>query len=250
MIMNKSPEYSVTAYWGPRPQDPKAQVGPFLRTLDRLSRIHPVFGPWYLFRRGEGVPVAPLSEERVCQIIADGVGRSDIGTPEPITGYQITAATGLVRVPNHIQLRIHAGNRTIARYFINTAILSTQPLQQENAAFITCSVMKDVLLAFVDQWHPTWCGVQSSDLYALYPSGTPPSFKLAWMTYLSPRFAQMVTPPQSAIVERTPGEGLLMIAAAERFDAHNPAHLAAARDIDAAIAPVNALPWPPDRDGI
>jgi hypothetical protein len=249
MIMHKSPQYNITAYWGPRAQDPKALVSPLLATLDQLSRIHPVFRPWYLLRRREGVPVAPLGEEQVREIIADGVGRSDIGTPEPVTGYQINAATGLLRVPNQIRLRIHAGNRAVARYFINTAILTTAPLQQENAGFITCSVMKDVLLAFVDQWHPTWCGVQSSDLHALYPDGTPPSFTLAWMTYLSPRFAQMVKTPNSTMVERTPNGGLLMIATEERFDAHNPTHLAVARDIDAAIAPVNALPWPPDRDG-
>lgn len=249
MIMNKSPEYSVTAYWGPRAQDPKALVDPLLRTLDRLSRIHPVFGPWYLLGRREGVPVAPLSEERVCEIIADGVGRSDIGTPEPITGYQITAATSLLRVPNHIQLRIHAGNRAIARYFINTAILSTQPLQEENSAFITCSVMKGILLVFVDQWRPTWCGVRSSDLFALNPQGAQPKFDLAWMTYVSPRFAPMVTPPASAIVERLRGGGLLMIATEERFSASNPMHLSVARDIDRAMAPINALPWPPDPDG-
>ncbi len=249
MIMNKSPDYSVTAYWGPRPQDPKAQVGPFLRTLDRLSRLHPVFEPWYLLGRSDWMPIASLSEARVCEIIADGVGRSDIGTPEPITGYQINAATGLLRVPNHIQLRIHAGNRAIARYFINTAILSTQPLQQENAAFITCSIMKGVLLAFVEQWHPTWCGVRSSDLFALYPQGRPPQFELAWMTYLSPRFAALVTPPSSATVERLLGGGLLMIATEERFSASNPTHLSVARDIERAMAPVNALPWPPDPDG-
>lgn len=249
MIINKSPRYSVTAYWGPRAQDPKAQVGPLLRTLDQISRVHPLFGPWYLFRRGEGVLVAPLSEERVCEIIADGVGRSDIGTPEPFTGYQITAATSILRTPNLISLRIHAGNRAIARYFINTAILTTEPLQEENAAFITCSVMKGVLLAFVDQWHPTWCGVRSSDLFALSPEGAPPRFDLAWMTCLSPRFASLVTPPSSAIVEQLPGGGLLMIATEERFSANNPTHLSAARDIDSAIAPVNALPWPPDVPG-
>jgi hypothetical protein len=199
--------------------------------------------------RREGAPIASLTDERVCEIIGDGVGRSDFGTPEPFTGYQITAATDLRRVPNRIQLRIHAGNGAIAPYFINTAILVIEPLQQENAAFITWSVMKDILLAFVDQWHPTWCGVRSSDLYALYPEGGPPKFHLAWMTYLSPRFAQMVKPPNSAIVDRTPNGGLLMIATDERFEADDPAHLAVTRDIDAAIAPVNALPWPPDRDG-
>jgi len=69
---------------------------------------------------------------------------------------------------------------------------------------------------------------------------------MAWMTYLSPRFAPMVTPLRSAIVDRTPRGGIVMTATEERFDFTNPAHLAAAREIEAALAPVNALPWPPD----
>jgi hypothetical protein len=53
-------------------------------------------------------------------------------------------------------------------------------------------------------------------------------------------------PPRSAIVEHTPQGGIVMIATKDRFDVTNPDHLAAAREIEAAIAPVNALPWPPD----
>jgi len=87
MIMHKSPRYDVTAYWGPRPQGPNALVGPFLRTLDQLSGIHPVFGPWYFVGQREGIPIAPLSEERVMELIADGVSRADSGKPTPITGY-------------------------------------------------------------------------------------------------------------------------------------------------------------------
>jgi hypothetical protein len=37
-----------------------------------------------------------------------------------------------------------------------------------------------------------------------------------------------------------------MIATKDRFDVGNELHLAAARRIEAALAPVNALPWPPD----
>jgi hypothetical protein len=36
-----------------------------------------------------------------------------------------------------------------------------------------------------------------------------------------------------------------MAAADTTFSMDNPAHLAVARDINAALAPINALPWPP-----
>jgi hypothetical protein len=37
-----------------------------------------------------------------------------------------------------------------------------------------------------------------------------------------------------------------MVATEETFLADNPGHVAIAREIDAALAPFNALPWPPD----
>jgi Immunity protein 52 len=58
--------------------------------------------------------------------------------------------------------------------------------------------------------------------------------------------APLITPPAAAIVERQPDGGLLMAATDEPFDTSNPAHLAVANDILAAVAPLNALPWPPE----
>ncbi|MEJ0091955.1 MAG: hypothetical protein WDN46_00480 [Methylocella sp.] len=54
-----------------------------------------------------------------------------------------------------------------------------------------------------------------------------------------------IAPPASAIVERPRG-ALLMAATEETFSIDNPAHLAAAGDILAALAPFEAPPWPPD----
>jgi hypothetical protein len=45
------------------------------------------------------------------------------------------------------------------------------------------------------------------------------------------------------IVGRLANGGLLMSATTQTFDVENPAHMAAAREIVAAIAPLNALPW-------
>jgi hypothetical protein len=105
------------------------------------------------------------------------------------------------------------------------------------------------MLAIVTAWDITWAVIYPAELMKLW---TPahirgrPTLKLAWVTYLSPRFATIVTPPASAIVDYTPEGGIVMAATKDRFDVTNSAHLAAAREIEAAIAPVNALPWPPD----
>src|SRR5262249_858201 len=158
----------------------------------------------YFAGRREATPFAGLSEERVAELIADGVGRDDSGNPMAAIGYSFGALTATNRVPNLIHLRIHAGTRAAANYFINSAIMTTEPLQEEKGKLLPASIMRAVLLVLVRQWQPTWCGVRSSDLFALYDKQPRPKFDLAWMTYLSPHFAQMVPPPRSAIVEQIP----------------------------------------------
>jgi len=51
------------------------------------------------------------------------------------------------------------------------------------------------------------------------------------MNYVSPRFAPLITPPTTAIVEYQPNGGLFMAATDETFVASNPQHLAVAHDI-------------------
>ncbi len=50
-----------------------------------------------------------------------------------------------------------------------------------------------------------------------------------------------MTPPPGVVVERRPDGGLLMAATTETFALANPAHLAAARAIQAALQPFNAI---------
>jgi Immunity protein 52 len=59
-----------------------------------------------------------------------------------------------------------------------------------------------------------------------------------------PWLASLITVPAApVIVEHLPNGGLLMSATRETFDVENPAHMAAARQIGAAIASLNDLPW-------
>jgi hypothetical protein len=135
-------------------------------------------------------------------------------------------------------------------FFANNAGIKTLPLDGDNAALITLPIFKAALKVMATAWDATWCAAYPWDLIARWPARVPPrpQFQMAWITYLSPRFAPMVTPPRSAITEYTPEGGIIMIATKDRFEISNPAHMAVARDIQEAIAPVNALPWPPDAE--
>jgi hypothetical protein len=217
--------------------------------VEVLSAIDPIFGNWHI-ARGEVAPLAALSRGELINFIAQGVATADDGSLTPQNGYYFEATTWLKRTSNGLRIPVHAGNYAAGKYLTNTAIVQTEPLNSENTSFINVAVMKRTMLALAATWGATWCSVYPWNLLNLMTKPEPhrPWFSLAWMTYISPRFAPMITPPRTAICERVPGGGLLMIATEERFSADNPAHLAVARDIEAALAPVNALPWPPDAE--
>jgi hypothetical protein len=243
-----SGEYDITAYWGPREEDPGACATLLLRTLDALSAIDPLFGNWYCASRMKMVAAASLNRETLAKLIAKGVSREEDGTPFSLNGYRFGAFNDTRKHPRAIEISIHAGNSISANYFVNTASMTTAPLDDANASFINLYVFRAAMAAIASAWDVTWCGAYPMDLLGLRTKSNAlrPTFGLAWMTYISPRFAPMITPPRSAISERLPNGALLMIATEERFETENPAHLAVARDIEAALAPVNALPWPPD----
>lgn len=244
------PKYSIVSYWGPRPETPAAVADEYLRLLDALSKIHPAFSPWLFSDHEKGISLAGLGNVEVARLVAENVQRAEDGTPTPILGYSFGALNNIrVVLPHFIKLSCRVGNSAPVRYLCNSVILTTEPLEKENADLINFRVMRAALLAIAEVWRPTWCDAG--------PWGMPgphavdkgrPWFGLSWIAYLSARFAPMISPPASLITERLPDGALLMIATENTFDLDNPAHLAAARDIEATLAPVNALPWPPDAE--
>jgi hypothetical protein len=249
--MDKYWGYVIDAYWGPR-RETAAQCGArFWRMLEALAAIDPAFNGWKFAGRTQFWPMPEAPGEELTRLIADCISRDDDDEPDPIDGYWFGAGT---RTRSKTSLIVHVragGSAPSVTKLVNSAELLTDPLNEGNAALITLPIFKPALLAIAAAWDATWCAAYPWDIIPLW---TPiavtrrATFKMAWITYLSPRFAPMVTPPGSAIVEHTPQGGLVMIATEERFDVANPGHLSVAREIEAALAPVNALPWPPDAE--
>jgi hypothetical protein len=125
--------------------------------------------------------------------------------------------------------------------FPNTVDMSLPRDTPESADLLTVAVLKPTLLAVVAAWDPDWATVAvPSYLKPLYdlPAGHFPAFRSGWMTYLSPRHALRVSPPPAAIVEHTPGGGLLLLATEARFTTANADHVAVADAIQACLAPL------------
>ncbi|HZU91313.1 MAG TPA: Imm52 family immunity protein [Stellaceae bacterium] len=239
--------YEIRAFWGPR-RETAAQCGArFWRMLEALAAIDPAFGGWKFAGRTRFWPMPEAPGEELTRLIADCISRDNDDEPDPAHGFWFGAGTR-PGSKTSLTIQICAGDYTPSvTKLINSAELLTKPLNEDNAALITLPVFKPALLAIAAAWDATWCAAYPWDILPFWAEPGPgqPHFRMAWITYLSPRFAPMVTPPRSAIVERTPQSGLVMIATEDRFDVTNPAHLAVAREIEAALAPVNALPWPP-----
>ncbi|SFK11036.1 Imm52 family immunity protein [Methylocapsa palsarum] len=129
-------------------------------------------------------------------------------------------------------------------YFTNFADISTGYSVEPDPAIIATPAFKAALLALAESFDATYCRAYPAKIMDAWDKNRP--LRLAWMHYIGPRFAPLITPPPSAIVERSARGALLLSAVDQTFCVDNPAHMAAAREILEALAPFEALPWPPD----
>lgn len=239
--------YSVLAYWGPRREEPGVLAVRLMRTLHALATIHPDLATWFMYPKPElNLRAAPFDHEDLARIIAAGVVRADNGDPTPVFGYTTWANNEIVATPRWVGLTFRVGSDARIRAFVNTIDMLTAPLSTANESLITVPVLRQVVLALASIWDITWCSVAPWLITDHRPIKRPkhPWFAQAWIAFLSARFAPLVMPPRSIISERSPNGDLLMIATQDRFDLENPEHMAAALEIEDALTPVNALPWP------
>jgi hypothetical protein len=218
----------------------------FSRLIDRLADINPVFSDWIWLGDNKQPILFASIRTHLAEKIAAAIVRGDYGEPEPIDGYSFGALNSLNETPRLLSLSVHAGSWAKSSVYSNTAEIGTDWYVQPDPAILTFEIFKAALLALAESFEATFCVAFSGDLADLWPGGR--KFRFGWINYVSPRFAPLITPPKTALVEYRPNGGLLMAATDETFITANPKHLAVARDIEAAIAPLNALPWPPDAE--
>ncbi|MGH6794340.1 MAG: Imm52 family immunity protein [Methylocella sp.] len=230
--------YNIHAYWERRAETPEALAARFVHLIDGLAIIDPVFSLWTCGRKRP--KKFETMRERYAEEVAAGLTKSDWGKPLPIYGYWFSAVTRGQARERLFSARVNAGS-TYPKPFPNDAVLETSSGYIPDPSVLTYNIFKPALLAMADAWDPLCAAAYPHALIESVPGGI--CFHESWIQYLCPWLASLVTPPASAIVERLPNSGLLMSATTETFDIENPAHMAAARDIAAAIASLNALPW-------
>ena len=241
---SNSKDYYIRASWEARAETPDELSGRFLRMIDAFKEIDPVYSLWSCGRTRHLVEFEKV-RDRYAEEIAEGLSRSDWGEPTPVYGYSFGAVTRDTPRERFFAATCHAG-ATARSPFPNAVTLTTSSNKATlDPNVIGYRVFRPALLAIVDAWDPVRAGAYSQQLIQLNESAS--RFPPAWIQYLCPWLAEKITPPSTVLSERLPNGGLLMSATTETFDVDNPKHLAAARDMAAAMAPLNALPWPSGR---
>jgi hypothetical protein len=233
--------YFMTGFWGARIETPNQIAPRFLRHIDLLREIDPLFALW--ISGSKGPRKLETIRDRFVKEIEAGISRDDYGDPDPVDGYWFGAYTRGYPNPFSYSVNGNAGAWRPSVPTGNAVIFETASQSIPDPAAITYPIFKSALLALVEAWDPVDCYASSDDLLDLLPRPERHEhFREAWMQYLSAPLARLIAPPSSAINDWLPNGGLLMSATNETFRVDNPAHLAAARDIAAATAPLNALP--------
>jgi Immunity protein 52 len=243
-MSRKFHNYTIAARWGLRGETPEALADRTRRLILRFQMINPVLAHWYDWPSGTRAVPLDLALQSLTGRIADAVPRDDDGTPFRRGGYHFWFLNHNTTKEDSrsFALRIRAGSEVYDSFIT----LGSNDLGPPDPDVVTYKVFKAALLAISECFEATYCDAFPSDLMDLWPDGGRQmhALRLAWISYVSPRFAPLVTPPPTALVEYRPDGGLLMAATDETFRTANPKHLAVAQDILAAAAPLNANPWP------
>lgn len=237
--------YAIHGFWGPRRETPQALADRFLDLIDRVAVIDPAFGNWFWSGGDKKTLRFAAIRNQLPEKIDAAVTRDDAGEPDPAFGYNFGTFNSLHPNPSFLDLSVYPGRWFASKsIYSNMILLTTHRKLPPDPALVAYKVFKPALLALAQSFDTTFCCAFSDDLQELWPLWPGPKFRFGWINYVAPRLAHLVTPPKSAIVEYQPTGGLLMAATDETFLTSNPQHMAVARDIETALAPLNALPWP------
>jgi hypothetical protein len=217
-----------------------------LRTLQGLAYIDPLLSDWQWVGKKRLVSMSELDVVIAEKLLRSRVSRDDAGEPVPARGYSFYVHTHWYE-PSRLTLQGDIGVCTPSSLYDNNIDLDTNQLSPTDEALLKYRTYKTALVFLATLWRANWAAALPLDLLdelLKYEKRRNGRLYGGWITYLSAAWDAKITPPKSAIIERAPDGGLLMIATDDTFRMDNPRHVAAALEIDAALAPLNALPWP------
>jgi hypothetical protein len=245
--------YFIRSGWRERDEAPAAIGAKFVKTLDTLSSIDPIFAAWVIVEHLfdlRSVRLIPLADarSRIAAIVEDNVPRNEFGKPSLARGYHANARAGEFKDPRSVSFNVTAGGRYENGAKLEFAEYDVAP----DLAIITYPLFKAALLEINAIWQAPWACAQAfrsgavavpttefgwalgyridSVTQAPGDPGFPYSiFHIPWIAYLSPELADGLKLTSAILTEHTPDGGLLMSVTTERFDPTNLEHIWRAR---------------------
>jgi hypothetical protein len=221
--------------------------------LDGLAEAHSTFAQWNKQANSRAAANKsawgmPPDIDELTKVFEKGRQFKDVSrAPWPEMGYSVSAWNGRDR-PYGASLTLRPGTYADFSCFPNTIDLRLNRAGPDNEDLISVAVLKPALLSVATAWEPDYAVVVCWDYWERsFGDGGYPKLRSGWMTYLAPQYASCIVPPPAAIVEQVSGGGLLLLATEERFNMDNPAHLAVADAIQAALEPLQDM-VPPGRN--
>jgi hypothetical protein len=240
-----SPGFSLISCWEKRAEPREAIAARFAIMIESLQKIDPIFAHWNVFKK-ELIPLETIGG-RLAEELDQGPDKDEQGNPVASRGYSLPLFSRGQTKDRSFYLEFQAGS-TYPRTFANLVNLGThngtiERSQNPDPSSISYDIFKPALLAMVEAWDPLFCIALPNALRAFIDFEVATYFHATWIQYLCPWLAALITPPESAIVERLSNGGIVMAATIEIFDVNNKAHMAVAEDIETAMASLNLIPW-------
>lgn len=249
-LMNEVPfTYSIRTYPARIEGSPDSIGDRLIRTLDALSESDPlVFANWEITDRPTrtSMPLA-MARSRICTVVEHNVVRDQLGEPDPDSGYDVWAFTGVDDRSRGIHLWVKAGGRDDGHVWLQTSA----PNLPVDLSIVTFPVFKAALLALADNWALPWIAahafrsnydmvpvhggaglkLESRPMLPQEPAFPRSPFEIPWIGYLSAALSAGLKLSPEIATERVLDGGLLMIATEDRLDPDNPEQLRRARII-------------------
>jgi len=242
--------YFVRGGWsGPADEEPAVTGAKFLKTLDALSDIDPLFAGWQFTgswqipeeHRSSFVPLV-AGRQRITEIVESGVYIDDFNKPCPEYGHSVHAVAG-ARGPRYVAFTASTSDQSFDLSVGEYGIAS-------DLSIVTYPLFKAALLAISASWHAQWACAQAFRIDVVrVPIGLAPGavridsttqvpidptfpdsiFHIPWIAYLSGEIAVGLKLTPEIRSERMSNGGLLMTATTERLDPAIPQHVRRAR---------------------
>lgn len=194
------------SFSGPAHEKPLSTGTKFLKTLDQLSGIDPLFSGWQFTGRWQipeehrlsFVPLA-AARKRIAEIVESGVYIDDFNKPRPEYGHSVAAVAGRGprRVAFSASTSLHSFELSFGDQFMASDLsIVTYPLFK--AALLAASATWDVHLSYacasrndvvsvpidIAPGVPAF-RIDSAALAPLDPTFPATSFRIPWIAYLS-----------------------------------------------------------------